>query len=126
MSFNWSNFLTLATTLVNVSNESEVAEAALRSAMSRAYYAAFCAARNFLYERGELSPTRTGQDHGRVKDHFKNSNHKAMQQIGYWLERLFEKRVQADYENTFPGNLTSEAQFSIISAEKVLNRLAQL
>jgi uncharacterized protein (UPF0332 family) len=92
MSFDWSNYLSLAQMLVNQPNEAGMEEAALRSAMSRAYYAAFCAARNFLHDRGEWLPTESRLDHGLVKDRFITSNNRDRQQIGFWLERLYQKR----------------------------------
>ena len=46
MSFNWTDFLTLADALVRAPNSPGPEEASLRSAISRAYYAAFHVARN--------------------------------------------------------------------------------
>ncbi len=48
MSFNWSEYLNLAQELAGRSTEPPNQEARLRSSISRAYYAAFCKARNYL------------------------------------------------------------------------------
>lgn len=46
MAFDWREYLELAKELVSQANSGYSAEAAERSAVSRAYYAAFCHARN--------------------------------------------------------------------------------
>jgi hypothetical protein len=48
MSFNWSDYLLLAEAMTKKPNTPGPKEAALRAAVSRAYYAAFCASRNFV------------------------------------------------------------------------------
>ena len=47
MSFEWADYLKLAAALAEEPDSLGPEEAALRSAASRAYYAAFCASRNF-------------------------------------------------------------------------------
>ncbi|MGQ9626069.1 MAG: hypothetical protein ACUVV0_04085 [Anaerolineae bacterium] len=69
MSFNWADFLTLAEALLRDPNSPGPEEASLRSAISRAYYAAFRVTRNFGRDRGEFIPTGTGQDHRIVQNH---------------------------------------------------------
>ena len=57
MSFDWSEYLTLAQELTSASTSSPIQEAHLRAAVSRAYYAAFCKARNYLHNKdGYLTP----------------------------------------------------------------------
>jgi hypothetical protein len=46
MSFDWADYLKLAEALTQAPTVPGPEEAALRAAMSRAYYAAFCSARN--------------------------------------------------------------------------------
>lgn len=48
MSFDWSGYLDVAKELASVALTSANKEAKLRSAISRAYYAAFILARNYL------------------------------------------------------------------------------
>jgi hypothetical protein len=52
MPFDWKEYLSLAKELAKCNDE-----AALRFAISPAYYAAFCIVRNHLRQRGEM-PTR--------------------------------------------------------------------
>jgi hypothetical protein len=60
MSFNWSDFLTLADALPRNPSSAGPEEASLRSAISRAYYAAFCGARDFARDKGEIILTYPG------------------------------------------------------------------
>src|SRR6266536_662971 len=60
MSFDWSEYLTLAQELTSASTSSPIQEAHLRAAISRAYYAAFCKARNYLLNKdGYVTPRNT-------------------------------------------------------------------
>ena len=93
MSFDWVDFLTLADALVHDPNSPGPEEASLRSAISRAYYAAFHVARNFGRDRGEFTPTETGQDHWLVKRHFISSSDRTRQKIGLDLDRLYDYRT---------------------------------
>lgn len=55
MSFNWGDYLSLANALLTKPNTPGPEEAAYRSAVSRAYYAAFCIARNYARDEENLS-----------------------------------------------------------------------
>lgn len=58
MSFHWSDYLELAEELQSKAVTSIIHEAYLRTAISRAYYAAFITARNYLYQvEGEKFPS---------------------------------------------------------------------
>jgi len=54
MSFDWADYLTLAQELADQAASSQSTEAKLRSAISRAYYAAFCKESNHLRTNGQL------------------------------------------------------------------------
>lgn len=94
MEFDWREYLTLAKFLKNT-NEID-REAALRSAVSRAYYAAFCHARNYAQYRDNFTPTGFGQDHALVRNHFKN---RRIRSIHTHLTRLIQWRESCDYTN---------------------------
>ena len=126
MSFDWVDFLTLADALERDPNSPGPEEAALRSAISRAYYAAFCVARNFACERGEFTPTRTAQDHRLLKDHFRLSPSRIRRKIGLDLDRLRDHRRSADYDDVLTSRSTSLAQSSIARARNVLDALDSL
>lgn len=59
MPFDWRHFLSLAKELSNYSGTSSLQEAAARSAVSRAYYAAFCWALD--YASMQLGFQRSGK-----------------------------------------------------------------
>jgi uncharacterized protein (UPF0332 family) len=126
MSFNWADFLTLANALVRSPNSPGPEEASLRSAISRAYYAAFRVARNFGRDRGELIPTETGRDHRLVRDHFKSSPDRIRRKIGLDLGRLYDNRTSADYDDVLAGRPVSLAQSSVTVARNVLTALDSL
>lgn len=66
MGFDWKEYLILAQFLGGDSGISYSDEAARRAAVSRAYYAAFCFARNYASSRLGFTPTKTGKDHGNL------------------------------------------------------------
>jgi uncharacterized protein (UPF0332 family) len=126
MSCDWTEFLTLAEALQRTPNSPGPREASLRSAISRAYYAAFCVARNFGRDRREFAPTGTAQDHSLVKDHFRKSSDRTRRKIGIDLDRLRDYRNAADYEDVLGRRPESMAKSSVVIARNVLNALNSL
>lgn len=125
MSFNWSEYLNLAEMLTGRTTIPSSQEAKLRSAVSRAYYAAFCQARNHLRdEEGHTIPPG-GQAHPYVRDALRSSSDRARKQIGNDLDRLRRRRNQADYEDVFPA-LPAEADTALRLAAKVIFILSNL
>lgn len=103
--FDWANFLTLATTLA--SNGAD--EAALRSAVSRSYYANFNSALAKLIAEGQIQridPTEPGK-HKTVWDLYRRSFDQRRSQIGITGDRLRKNRISADYDDNF--TLTQDA-----------------
>ncbi len=126
MSFNWSEYYTLAQELTSKSATSSMQEAMLRSAISRAYYAAFCEARNHLiYTDAEIFPARVNV-HAYVGEKFKKSNDLARRKIGRLLHHLRSLRNEADYQDTFSGKLTGRTRAALLEAEEVLRLLNTL
>jgi uncharacterized protein (UPF0332 family) len=64
MGFDWKEYLILAQFLQGNNGIVYSEEAARRAAVSRAYYAAFCFARNYASNKLGFVPTGTGKDHG--------------------------------------------------------------
>ena len=126
MSFDWTDFLTLADALVRDPNSPGPEEASLRSAISRAYYAAFCVARNFGRDKGEFTPTQTGRDHWLVMNHFRSSPNRNRRKIGLDLGRLYDNRTNADYDDILSGRQVALAQSSVAIAQNVLSALNTL
>lgn len=126
MSFDWADYLKLAEALMRDPISPGPEEASLRTAISRAYYAAFRSASNLAAGRGEIIPAGLASDHGLVINHFQNATDPARQKIGAHLSRLRGNRNKADYNDVFPGRLADTARSSVILARNVLAALSSL
>jgi uncharacterized protein (UPF0332 family) len=124
MSFNWSDYLDLARRLYREGTIHSVKEAELRSAISRAYYAAFCNARNYLIAKGHKL-SGGPEAHAEVQDRFITSSDRRRKEIGENLKRLRSLRNRADYRNTFPG-LNNTTVISIALADDIISGLGKL
>ena len=129
MTFDWSEYLNLAQELAGDAASSPNEEAKLRSSVSRAYYAAFCKARNHLRDIDgnrilSVDPPKVNV-HTYVRNQFKNRSDKSRKKIGNDLNRLRLRRNKADYEDAVPGlsQLTTaslKATHAVISALNTL------
>ncbi|MCX7707647.1 MAG: hypothetical protein N2204_06545 [Anaerolineae bacterium] len=126
MSFNWADYLTLAEALMNDPRTPGPEEASLRTAISRAYYAAYRSALNLALSRGEITPVGSASDHVLVINHFRNANDRVKQKIGANLSRLRSNRNQADYDDVLSGRPAATAQSSVALARNVLAALDSL
>ena len=131
MSFDWSEYLRLAREITDSVSDKWDREAALRCAISRAYYAAFCAARNHLEREGQRL-SRSGLDHRDVPRRLRERSDAASKQIASHLERLRIDRNRADYHDTLVGfggtldNLAAAADEALRVAEEVISVLPTL
>ena len=128
--FDWMEFFRFAQkSLDEMRDVKKIAveqESICRIAISRAYYAAFHTARNFLLE---LNPDFTGGiwegTHQAVIKAFTQSDDRYCRQIGRELSQLKSKRVRADYvSQSYPqrgeaGNVVAELQGALFLAEKI-------
>lgn len=129
MSFDWSEYLHLARSLVGQSASLPSQEAALRAAISRAYYAAFCTARNHLRDRENvLHIPLDGRAHFDVPEEFLKSASAARRRVGEDLHRLRLARRDADYYDVFPvtTDIARKALEVIARAERVVMALPRL
>src|SRR5262245_21274431 len=105
--FDWRDYLGLANDLSSGPHGAvvpvRISEAASRCAVRRAYYAAFCHARNYAAARLGFVPTNKGSDHWLLRQHFTN---RGRRDIANRLRRLHDWRKRCDYDNTVT-NLTS-------------------
>jgi uncharacterized protein (UPF0332 family) len=124
MSFNWSEYLLLAQELVNQNSLSATEEACFRSAISRAYYAAFILGRNRLRDRENL-PINLANTHQYVIQQFNNSPELIRQKIGKDLSRLRANRNLADYEDNLV-NLSNLTKRSLKLARGIIGNLESL
>ena len=127
MKFDWSEYFNLAKELAETSEEAK-----LRSAVSRAYYSAFCLARNYLRDI-EQDPTLSRNKtydinvHQYVADVFihHKAKSKTMIEIGNDLNRLRPRRNKADYEDII-FNLPKEVITALMLAENIISALRKL
>jgi uncharacterized protein (UPF0332 family) len=115
MPFDWMDFLGLAQELSAQTDAPSYRDARLRSAISRAYYAAYHHAREYLAKRGEY-----------VRDVFRNSKDSARQKIGNNLDRLRLDRTEADYEIAAKHIGGETAEKDVILARKIIDDIAKL
>ncbi len=118
--FDWDTYLDLAEKLAG-----EPDEASQRSAVSRAYYAAFCSARNKLEDENKFKPTGRGKDHEKVWNLFQTSTDKDRRRIGCFGNGLRIRRGKVDYENEVPDLAKFVADASK-NARKLLSGLRSL
>ncbi|NER33006.1 MAG: HEPN domain-containing protein [Oscillatoria sp. SIO1A7] len=124
MSFNWTEYLALAQQLAGKAKISATQESRLRSAISRAYYAAFIQARNHLRDRDGLAILRKST-HDYVINQFKNSPESVRQDVGRILKRLRSNRNRADYDDKV-ASLPELTKQTIKLAAKLIAKLQGL
>lgn len=127
MSFDWTEYLTLAAELASTANP-PIAEAKLRSAVSRAYYAAFCKAKSHCISRNECTVPTDGAAHLVIALHFRRgqgNSSRVRRKIGENLARLRRDRNCADYDDTVP-NLPQVAKKALVMARMTTADLAML
>ncbi len=129
MSFDWSEYLNIARELAGQSTVLSSAEAKKRCAISRAYYAAFCSARNHLRDKdNDLNIPVGGDAHGYVRRQFKTSKDKVRREVGEDLARLVAKRNLVDYKDdiTSLANLDGETYLALNWSQEVISDLSRL
>lgn len=124
MSFDWSDYLNLANELAPRPISAAAQEAKLRCAISRAYYANYCTARNHLREKeGQLIPVHDA--HRYVINALLNSTERKRKDLVKDLNRLRIDRIKADYNDEFSG-LPSQTEVALLLAEKLMSNLKKL
>ena len=121
--FDWTRFLRFADDILDNEDQDE---ARSRSAISRAYYAAFHHGRRYVEMNfPEVSIAKHGGAHEDVVNALKQQNRAGpVRSAGAKLERLKRARKNADYGH---GTLTrhhSDAQQAILDAKWVLKQLS--
>lgn len=119
MPFAWTEYVELAQFLQGQSGTSFGTEAADRSAVSRAYYAAYCHARNHARDRYGFQPAYDSRDHGAVRSFYQG---RQICRVASGLERLRQWRNDCDYEDSVPG-LTDQVKWAIDLAQRVIKCL---
>jgi uncharacterized protein (UPF0332 family) len=102
------------------------AEAAYRSAVSRAYYALFHEASGFLAQLG-IQTARGPQAHGQLPARFNNCGVEEGSQIARQLNELHRQRLFADYDlNYREFAIQFKTGVWIVKAEKAVMQLKAL
>lgn len=119
MSFQWSHYIDIARFLLdNIENLNE--EAAYRSAISRAYYAAFCHAKYYAKDNEGFEPGNTAEDHLNLRNYFQTSGRS---DIVRSLQRLRQWRNSSDYDDPSYKANAQNARQAIVQAEKIIEKL---
>jgi uncharacterized protein (UPF0332 family) len=122
MNFNWSDYLKLAKELIQTSSQSHFKESALRSSISRSYYAAFCSTRNYLLcQKCSLPSDNT--IHREIRITLEQSGNTESLRIAQNLRRLHNMRKKADYDDNITSNINSMAIDALIKAEDIIDTL---
>lgn len=118
MSFDWGGYLELADELGDAASEDALAVARWRSAVSRAYYAAFHHARGHLEAtRGEVVG-RPGQSvHQAVARALKSGQNEMEQRVGDKLWELRGYRNAADYDGDAAVDAVQVAVSLVLATE---------
>lgn len=125
MRFDWSEYLQLAEEIGQDAEQSELEQARRGCAISRAYYAAFCSARDLLESRGDYSAFGDGRDHEGVARTFDRAPSVERQRVGQELYRLKDHRTKADYDGdvVFPNELV---QSILARSRRLIDRLQRV
>lgn len=118
--FDWTEFLVVADDLASRGAD----EATARTAIGRAYYAAFGSARRHLGQAGVTIP-QTGAAHPLVWETFHRSPDRVRRRIANRGRQLLRRRRQADYDDHYPMT-TTEVERSVGWARKLLHDLRSL
>lgn len=116
MGFDWREFLALARALQNLEGEGFTKESAIRSAVSRSYYAVFCYVRNEEEKKGRFRRTGGPEDHRLLREHLKTMG---LAHIASKLQTLRMNRNNCDYEDVVP-DLKDTLHQSLLYAEEII------
>jgi hypothetical protein len=120
MAFDWREYLKLAQFLQGCKKEAFTEEAAFRSAVSRAYYAAYGHAFEYAREHFNFLPVFKVEDQGKLRQCFKEQQ---MADVALKLDKLRQWRVDCDYRPDPPSALALVVMSAISRAEDVLKKL---
>lgn len=130
MTWDWARYLDLARALRGCASLAEtppaMAEAMLRAAASRAYYAAFHVAREWAVARNNYVSPRVDAHQSLIKHFRRGGASRAEQQTSRDLQGARICRENADYDDTLttPRTWIATADNAIKYAEEIVARLA--
>jgi uncharacterized protein (UPF0332 family) len=118
--FDWREYLNLAKFLLGLKSSEISKEALYRCAVSRAYYSAFCWARNYAQRNLGFKPTKKTEDHKLVREILAKEG---FIEIVEKLDDLRKWRNSCDYQDVINKDLNSMAFDSIKHAEYIIQFL---
>ena len=127
MSFKWFDFLALAHNLEKSVADKPghpIKQAVHRCSTSRAYYAAFCASRDFLKARGVTIYQPNKSDHALVQEKLRNFG-KDGNKVASKLYDMHELRKLADYDVKH-ANCEADAKRVVFESENVRKLIVSL
>jgi len=124
MSFNWLGYLNTAQELMNKVDEFSDQEAIYRASVSRAYYAVFCLARNYVKDNDKTE--FYGNDHQRLQDYLIGHAYKPRKTIGKRLRDLHQHRIKADYHDELDEPAIYKATKAISIAKTIVQGLTEI
>lgn len=126
MSFDWEGYLKLAKILSSDPEVNPLDEARYRTAISRAYYAVFQIAKDFLRDKDYQRNIPREHVHQFVREKFiTHSLGGNYHKIGRNLEDLNHKRNNADYEPMF-ADLPAIARRTVRKAQETIDLINNL
>ena len=127
MSFDWSDLLEFAIALESAPESPGPSEAALRAAISRAYYATLHLCRSVALQEGWM-PSHFESIHQAVPKHFRHTqpSDKVRRRMAHELDLLRALRVEADYEDALRSQPEFLAAKAIGLARSVVGKLNTL
>lgn len=120
MSFTWQAFADLASVLAN-----ETDEARLRTAINRAYYAAYHAASAYVRAH-DLCPPDQHLSHSLVWRLIRGADGQRNEAIGRRGDALRKLRVMADYQNPFPHDVSKAVPVALAEASAIITLLREV
>ncbi len=131
MPFDWRAYFKLAKLLIALASgvvarlvlSDVVREACWRTGVSRAYYAAYCYARNHARVRLGFQPRRAADDHAKLREYLGRS--KGYIEVADLLNQLRSWRNQCDYDD-IAYRSEEIAKNAMRYTREVLDRLEQL
>ncbi|WNY26351.1 HEPN domain-containing protein [Methanolapillus ohkumae] len=97
--FKPAHFLYISRFLVQtVKKEGSMSESFYKTAISRAYYAAFLESRIYAEKRMNFIGSKTGIDHKQLAACYQKSKNSSVRSVGHKLSKLKKWRSFSDYE----------------------------
>lgn len=126
MRFDWQQYLQLAKSLRVEGSVTPYDEAKLRSAISRAYYAAHCSAADFMHRRGWQFPRRNRRPRGDTRGSHEvlhDEMAKLSDPNGYLVAQKLRdmklRRVNADYFGDYDRSVNDLNKILIAAQDNV-------